>query len=282
MIKEIKISTEFNKILLKELKLSVNRLKRQTDNENYKSLLLDFILSVQESIKLIKRGKIVFGMQIMRTAFEIFLMYFAIKENKNFEERYINLSDTISQVDIRKKASIKTLATWEELYNSYNFLCEFSHTTIIRNMMINLENDNKDKEFLMIQSLFNINSLIVFYLLELDNLYKKDKINLEIYSIFTFIYMQYIFNYIKNNKDNEARTKRYEKLINIEKNQEYIDNFKSDIKRYSEDIKEHITPDNIDNLQDALKQAEKTFKYNDFTAEIYTESSKTIPFFTPQ
>lgn len=271
MIREIDISNKFTKILFYELNLSINRLKRQCDNENYKALLLDFKLSVSESIKLIEKGKIVFGMQIMRTAFEIFMMYFAIKDNKKFEERYINLSDSIKQVDIREEASKKTIHPWEELLKYYNYLCEFSHTTLIRSAMMNLQQSIEDKDFLIATNLFTINAIISFYILELDNLYNKGNFNIEIFTLFTFFYTPYILKYINKDDSNKKRSQKYEKLIMIDKNYNYIEKRKKDIEKDSKEIQNLLSEENVLGLQGVLKSKEKTFKYKEFSKEMFLE-----------
>lgn len=276
MYNEIKkIFEDINKVFIKELQGAKSKISGIEEIE----LFNDCIDTYSCAYKMVNNNELLNGIVITRNAFELMMMFFGIRIDKNVREEYCrensyerylerrkknrNEIDYLSQTYLRK-IILKKYKNIEEDYNKiYNTFSKFTHPTLHRNMLRFFEREKVDVILLY------LNAVMVLPILFLEILYEEkiiDNENFQDMVIFKYIIekITILYFYSNINKIKLAEANKYAFLdINGNYYKKIEDAIKQEVKANEKELIE-----NQEKYKHAIEKVLSKVEYSNINREL--------------
>lgn len=229
-----------------------------------KELYNDFVETYNRAYRLLKNDKMTDGMVILRSSFELLMILFGTRIDKNVKDEYCR-EDSYERYRERKRTSKKAKDYLSQSYlreiilkhyhniesdysKLYEVLSKYAHPTIHRNESRYLERTKADI------TIVNLNLATIIPILFIEILYEQEKISKEKYddiSLFRYIIDRLTTLYLVTSVDKRGFVGVKNYLFtdtNAEYNEKEIGKVKKDminteelIQQYKNDLKEELT-----------------------------------------
>ena len=231
----------------------INELYKYKDNFNKKAeieLFNDFIETYRRAYKMLENNRIVDGLIIARSSFEILMILIGIHINKKCKEEYFRANryeryqerrkenskaeDYMSQGYLRKIVKNRCKNVENELNEIYEFLSLYAHPTIYRNVLRNIEKEKINISKIYFNGIMSIpfTALLIFNDLNiLEQNTMLDMINLKQWT-------EAIVHKKEITKITKIKLDKIEKFMYKEVNQEFYNKSKEQQKGELHKIKE--------------------------------------------
>jgi len=224
----------------------INELYKYSDKFNKKGeieLFNDFVETYLRAYKMLINNKLVDGLIIARSSFEILMILIGIHINKKCKEEYFRANryeryqerrkedskaeDYMSQGHLRKIVKNKCKNVENELNEIYEFLSLYAHPTIYRNILRNIEKQkiNISKIYFNAVIVIPVIALIIFNDL---NIIRED-VMIDMLNLKQWI--EAIVNKYEITKNNKIKLYKIEPFMYKDINQEFYNKNEKEMKR---------------------------------------------------
>ena len=222
------IECETFDVVIKELNKAIEKVCDKKENEEFNIILEDMIESVSATEQLIKDYKINAGMTTLRNSFELIVTYIAVIKNEKHRINYW---------DIKKKRNIKAFS--EEISKeisidiyeeTYHFLCEFAHPTILRNYFCDVSKFENGLEINRCIGMFFMIMIVYDYITYL-NIFELQDEDLEMNTLLLLMFSAFSY-FLGKYKINTDIIKKYEVIFGTEEEKEMLEDKRTELKDF--------------------------------------------------
>jgi hypothetical protein len=249
-----KVDSKFFRIIRKSISININNLyKNPSIKRESINLLKQSKCTLKNVYKMIDKKSIVDANTLLRSSFENLVMAMMISSDKNTYNEFINLSTDdqsrnytkpqklrnnfrkiLKQLDGSLFEDISSKKLKSILDDFYDKLSMYTHSTLIVNIMVELETTNNLD--LYIFSLKQ-NTMILEILLYLCLRYLAGAKSVKLNTNFIAIEYLILLSDIDKNQVNKEMITKLQSLLHINVNQDYINNNSSDLDSIIKDVK---------------------------------------------
>lgn len=254
----------------------INELYNHSDNFNKageKELFNDFIETYLRAYKMLKNNKLMDGLIIARSSFEILMILIGIHINKKCAEEYFRsdryeryqqrrkenseAEDYMSQNYLRKIVKNRCKNVENELNEIYKFLSLYAHPTIYRNILRNIEKQKIDISKIYFNAIIAIPVIALLIFNDL-NIIKKD-IMLDMINLKQWI--EVIVSKYELTKINKVQLNRIEPFMYKDINQEFYNKNEEQQKKELVKIQNEFNKNKL-KMEELYKKTANKLEYN--------------------
>lgn len=257
-IKELyEIGRETLNVVIKELRKIMDKVSTKNVNQEFNIILEDMMESISASEQLINDYKINAGMTTLRNSFELIVTYVAVINNEQHRINYM---------DIKKKRNIKAFS--QEISNkiskniydeTYTFLCEFAHPTILRNYFCDVGKTENGMEINRCLGIFLVIMVVSEYITYLNILGKQEK-NFELNSLLFMFFSAFLYSLNKYRIDNGI-IQKYQILFGTEEERKKLADKSAEAKNFITENNDEILQKLTENMNSNKELKMKIIEY---------------------